>query len=50
MAFDLSDEGKRKADQLALFSELTFSEVDIQLDEGLFHKGIASVIRVTGVK
>ena len=32
------------------FSELSISETDVTLDEGAFHKGKASVIRVTGKK
>jgi ubiquinone/menaquinone biosynthesis C-methylase UbiE len=32
------------------FSSLGITETDVVLDEGPFHQGIASVIRVTGVK
>lgn len=32
------------------FSELTITEADYILDEGPFHQGIASVIRVKGIK
>jgi SAM-dependent methyltransferase len=32
------------------FSELTITEIDVVLNEGPFHQGIASVIRVNGVK
>ena len=32
------------------FSHLTISETDVHLDEGLFHQGTASVIRVLGIK
>jgi SAM-dependent methyltransferase len=32
------------------FSKLTISETDVQLDEGPFHQGTASVIRVIGIK
>ena len=33
-----------------LLSELTITETDYVLNEGPFHQGIASVIRVTGIK
>lgn len=38
-----------KAD-FASFSNLTLSETNVQLNEGPFHQGIASVIRLVGVK
>lgn len=34
----------------ASFSNLKFSETDVELSEGQFHQGIASVIRLIGVK
>ncbi|HSO85163.1 MAG TPA: class I SAM-dependent methyltransferase [Draconibacterium sp.] len=41
---------KEMESDFGLFSELTITETDILLNEGPFHQGIASVIRVLGVK
>ncbi|HKL32551.1 MAG TPA: class I SAM-dependent methyltransferase [Tangfeifania sp.] len=37
-------------DDFGFFSEITISQTDVTLDEGPFHQGKASVIRVTGEK
>ncbi len=41
---------KELREDFSQLAELTISETDIHLDEGPFHQGTASVIRVSGVK
>ena len=47
---DMLFSGKEMENDFGSLSKLDISEEEVILDEGTFHQGLASVIRVTGIK